>query len=140
VLAGLNEEERLSYGLSKKTYNYLGLSTDDGEDESILDYAAFFTQVRRALANLGFSEGEASIVLRTIVAILNLGEVEFETDAAGDVAVSEMPVRDPAVGEGGHGAQPRPARRPPPFPFSPHPVMHTSPFAHTRRHLHSRTR
>jgi hypothetical protein len=92
VLAGLNEEERLSYGLTKKAYNYLGLSTDDTEDESVLDYAAFFTQVRRALSNLGFTEGEASVVLRTIVAILNLGEVEFESDASGDAVISEMPV------------------------------------------------
>jgi hypothetical protein len=57
-------------------------------------------QVRRALANLGFKEGEASVVLRTVVAILNLGEIEFESTAAsGTAAVSDGPALDAFAGQ-----------------------------------------
>ena len=68
------------------------MTQDETEEDAVLDYAAFFGQVRRAMANLGFADVEVSHVLQVIVTILSLGEVEFVSSASG-VAVSEDAVR-----------------------------------------------
>ena len=58
-----------------------------------MDFAAYFAQVRRALANLTFSEEEITSIIGVIAAILHLGELEFQTSPSGVAELTDEAVR-----------------------------------------------